>query len=114
MKEPNRDKGRLEHILSAIDNVFEYSQNMTLATFVKNKVVCHAITYNIQVVGEAASRLSKDFIETHNDIDWRDIISMRNVLVHDYYNIDLNVLWNVVQFDLPPFREKILSYLDEY
>lgn len=68
---------------------------------------------HIQVIGEAASRLSEEFKSSHTDIDWRDVISMRNILVHDYYNVDFDVLWNVLKEDLPPFRELIIQYLNK-
>lgn len=86
---------------------------MSYTDLANDKIVCHAVTYNIQVIGEAASRLSDEFKSSHTDIDWRDVISMRNILVHDYYNVDFDILWNVLQEDLPSFRELIIKYLNE-
>lgn len=113
MKEPIRDRGRLEHILQATDNALQYTSGMSYEALANDKIVCHAVTYNIQVIGEAASRLSEEFKSSHTDIDWRDVISMRNILVNDYYNVDFDVLWNVLKEDLPPFRELIIQYLNK-
>ena len=114
MREPVKDKGRLEHIISAINNVLEYTNGISHDEMLANKILCHAVAYNVQIVGEAVYRLSTEFKENHNEIPWRDVVGMRHILVHDYYTVDLEVLWNVVQEDLPPFKQLIETYLSEF
>lgn len=114
MREPVKDKGRLEHIISAINNVLEYTNGISHDEMLANKILCHAVAYNVQIVGEAAYRLSTEFKENHNEIPWRDVVGMRHILVHDYYTVDLEVLWNVVQEDLPPFKQLIETFLSEF
>ena len=113
MREPVRDKGRLEHILKAIDNVFEYTKGMDYDGMVNNKILCHAVIYNIQIIGEAAFKLTKEFRDAHPEVEWRDIITMRHVLVHDYYVVDIRLLWNVIGEDLPAFRSQIETFIKE-
>ena len=113
MREPARDKERLNHILESIGNIEEGSKDMSYDDLVRDKFMRHALTWNIQVIGEAANHLSKEFIGNHPQTDWRGIIGLRNVLVHDYYHIDEEDLWNVIEKDLPPLKQQIEQYLAE-
>ncbi|MBO6027404.1 MAG: DUF86 domain-containing protein [Bacteroidales bacterium] len=113
MREPVRDKGRLEHMMTAIDNVFEYTKNVSFDGLGKDKILCHAVIYNIQIIGEAAFKLTKEFRDAHLEVDWRDVIAMRHILVHDYYEVNLNILWNVITEELPFFKIQIESIIKE-
>lgn len=113
MREPVKDKDRLEHILLAIDNVFEYSVGLSIEDLEKNKVVFHAIVKNIEIIGEAAYMLTKDFCSRHADTPWVVIVRMRHVLVHDYYRIRAKEVWKVINEDLLPLREQVSRYIEE-
>ena len=112
MREPVRDKGRLEHMLTAIDNVFEYTKGITRDDLSKDKILCHAVIYNIQIIGEAAFKLTNEFREDHAEVEWRDIITMRHILVHDYYVVDIKILWNVITEELPAFMEQVVAFIE--
>ena len=114
MREPIRDKGRLEHMLEAMDNVKEFTQGVTYEELVDNKILCHAVVHNVQVVGEAAYKITKEYCSTHPDVEWKDIIALRHVLVHDYYRIDFSELWTIIHEELPPLREQIAAYIAEF
>ena len=111
MREPIRDRNRLEHMLEAMDNVNEFVQGTTFEGLVGNKMLCHAIVHNIQVVGEAAYKLTKEFCALHPEVLWKDIVGLRHVLVHDYYRIDFQELWVVIHDELPPLRKQIEAIL---
>lgn len=113
MKNQLNDKVRLEHIRNAINSIEEYSMDKSYDDIVSNAILRHAITQNIQVIGEAANNLSKDFIENHSKTNWRGIIGMRHVLVHDYYQIDAEEVWNVITEDLPQLKTQIEQYIAE-
>ncbi len=113
MREPVKDKERLEHILLAINNVFEYSSGLTLEDLETNKVVYHAIVKNIEIIGEAAYMLTKEFCSKHPDTPWTGVVGMRHVLVHDYYKINKKEVWKVVKEDLLPLREQIVLYIEQ-
>jgi uncharacterized protein with HEPN domain len=68
-----------------------------------------ALTHLIQTIGEAAQRVSADFRLTYPQIPWREIVGMRNRIVHDYLSVDEDIIWEVVQQDLPP----LVSLLEE-
>ena len=88
MREVIRDSGRLEHILTAIGNVQSFLEGKTLDDLSRDKILFYAVVKNIEIIGEAANNLTKDLQVQHPEVQWKDVISMRHVLVHDYYSID--------------------------
>jgi uncharacterized protein with HEPN domain len=107
MREKVKDKGRLEHILQAIDCIFEFTENITYEDFITNKMLKFAVIKNIEIIGEASYKLTKDFRKEHKEVEWDIIVKMRHVLVHGYYQIEDKFAWFVVQNDLQPLKEKI-------
>ena len=113
MRERVRDKGRLEHILQAIDKVFEFSNGVKREDFKKDSILYFAIVKNIEIIGEAAYMLSLEFKDSHPDTDWQVIIAMRHFLVHGYYQVDPEEVWNVIEQDLQSLKDQILEYIKE-
>ena len=85
MREPIRDKERLEHIVEAIDNIFSFAKGKTVEDLNNEKILFYAVVKNIEIIGEAAFRLTKEFRQQHSETPWSSIVVMRHVLVHDYY-----------------------------
>ena len=112
MREKIRDKGRLEHILNAIANVIEFTKDATFEDLLNSKLLFYAVVKNIEIVGEASYKLSKEFITTNNMIDWEAIIGLRHVLVHGYYHINEERVWKIIQKDLLPLKEQIQILYD--
>ena len=113
MREQLKDRNRLEHILQAINQVFEFADGMTYEQFCEDKLKFAAITYHTMIVGEAAYMLSKTFVEKYADTPWSKIKGMRHYVVHGYYQVRKDILWNVVLYDLRPLKEQITRYLAE-
>ena len=111
MREVIKDRGRLEHMLSAIENVEEFTQGTTLDDFMHSKILFFAVVKNIEIVGEATYMLTKAFKQSHSTIPWQIIEKMRHVLVHGYYTITPEKIWETVQEDLPVLKEQILEIL---
>ena len=113
MRERVRDLDRLEHIKECIDHVMDFLQGKSFEDM-KSDIMCfHAVVYNIMIIGEAANMLTKEFREEHSEVPWRDIIDMRNVLVHGYYVASPLFIWETYHKDLPPLRESIDQYIKE-
>ncbi|MBP5377641.1 MAG: DUF86 domain-containing protein [Bacteroidaceae bacterium] len=113
MREPVRDKGRLEHIKTAIEHVLDFTVKKPMDDLSENSIEYYGIVKCIEIVGEAAYKLSPMFKDAYADTPWSVIEKMRHVLVHDYYQIDKNEVKYVVEDDLPPLYEQISRYLTE-
>ena len=113
MREHSRDKERLEHIKECIDRILRYSENCTLEQLMADDMRYFAIVKNIEIIGEAANMLSTDFIDEHPENPWKMIVKMRHYIVHEYFNIDNDVVWEVLNNDLPELSRQIDKYLSE-
>ena len=113
MREPLRDKNRLEHILDAIDIICQRTSGMSYEEFTADKVVYGGIVYYTMVIGEAAYKLSREFVASHMEVAWQTIADMRHHLVHGYYQVDSRIVWDVIQHDLAPLRNQISKLLAE-
>lgn len=113
MREPLKDKNRLEHIISAIDVILNRSESITFEELTSDKMLYGGFVYHTMIIGEAAYMLSKDFKEAHPATPWRQIEGMRHHIVHGYYQVREDMLWNVIRHDLQPLRQQILKYLEE-
>lgn len=113
MREHSRDIERLQHIVDSIAHIEDFLRGKTIEQM-RDDVMCyHAVVYNIMVIGEAANMLTKVFRESHTDIPWRQIIDMRNVLVHGYYNTSPLFVWETYTNDLPFLKERVEKYILE-
>lgn len=102
MRDSLNDPARLDLMRDAIANIEEFLHGVdSCPQFVANKILCHAVIYNLQCIGENAYKLSRDFVSTHPQIDWEAIEGLRHVLVHDYYTVNLEMVWNILEEDLP-------------
>ena len=101
----------LKHILESIEVIEEYAQNLSREGFLKNSEKQDAIIRRIEIIGEAVANLSEEFKEDHPDITWHKAMGTRNILIHHYFGIDLDIVWDTVIKDLPEFKKQIKSLL---
>ena len=113
LREKVRDRGRLEHILEAIESIEEFHAQYTFEDIKKNKLIFYGFTKLVEVIGEAVYMLSTEFRDSHSDVNWRQIERMRHVLVHGYYTIDPESLWDTIEVDIPELKPWIVRYLSE-
>ena len=113
MRERKRDKGRLEDILGCIENVRQYIDGVTFDVFVSDSMRYYAVMKNIEIIGEAANMLTRNFRRMYNDLPWRMIVGMHNVLTHGYANVSDMKLWKTATEDLSPMEEIISHYLSD-
>ena len=112
MRESPRDIERLQHIAEAIDNTFEFVNGVTFDEYCSNKMMRFAVVKNLENIGEASYMLSKEFKKLHPEIDWKEIIAMRHLMVHGYYHIQDEEVWIAIENDLPPLKEQIKRIMD--
>lgn len=106
------DRIYLLHIRDAIQYIGEY----TVAgqeSFLADRKTQDAVVRNLEILGEATKRLSLSLKDAHPDISWKPMAGMRDKLIHDYFGIDLKLVWDVVERDLPTLQIKILKILED-
>lgn len=113
MREKLRDKGRLLHILQAIEDITTFLKDKTAEDFLLNRMLYFAVVKNMEIIGEASYMLTLEFKESHPETPWKDIINMRHILVHGYYQVDSSVVWKTIVEDLPILQRHITGYVEE-
>ncbi len=113
MREPLRDKERLEHIKGAIERILRYTANKSYDDITSDDMMYYAVVKNIEIIGEAANMLTSRFQETHPKTPWKLVKGMRNYIVHEYFQIDDIVVWDVVRNNIPVLHEQVIRYLNE-
>jgi len=98
---------RVLDILDAIDKIASYVEGLSYGDFLADPKTQDAVTRNIEIIGEAARSLPADFKERHAEVPWDEIVGMRNVIVHQYFGILPDVVWDVVKNELPSLHSKI-------
>ena len=111
MREHIKDRDRLEHIVEAIDCILEFAEGKTKEELESDKLKYYGIVKNIEIIGEAAYKLTQAFCRQHPETPWMFIARMRHVLVHDYYQIDSTEVFKVINEDLHILREQVNRYL---
>ena len=100
------DRVLLEHVLECIARIREYTGGER-ATFYGSKMVQDAVVRNLQTLAESTQRLSEPLRNTEQGVPWRAIAGFRNVLTHGYLDVDLEVVWSVIEQDLPELASAI-------
>lgn len=101
----------LEDILLAIEKVDKYTKGLSYEKFEETELFYDAIIRNLEIIGEAAGKLSEEFLAEHPNLPIREAIRMRNALIHGYDQIKPEVVWQTIKVDLPQLREQIKKLL---
>lgn len=114
MREADKDPLRLEHIRDAIDKLLSADTNKSFDEITEKDLEYFGIVKLLEIVGEAAYKLTNDFKETHSATPWKYIVGMRHILVHGYYQINRKNVIKTIREDLPALRIQIINYLSEF
>ena len=108
----SEDRIRVRHILDEAGEASKYAEGISFEEFVEDGKTVRAVIRAIEVIGEAASKISMEFRKDHPDVPWQKIIGMRNRLIHVYFDIDYHIVWQTVKENLPHLIEGLESILD--
>ena len=108
-----QDKVLLNDILSAIEWIEKHTEGISEEEFKKNDVLAYAVIKNIEIMGEASAGLSEEIKSKNPQVEWREIKDMRNILVHAYSKINLDILWDTIVNKLPKLKEQIINIMLE-
>ena len=111
MKEKMGDKQRLLHILEAISEIEMYVKDAGIEEFLSNSMMRFASIKQIEIIGEAANYITAETKATFHTIEWSQITGMRHVLVHEYFGVDADLIWQVIINDLPSLKIKVTEIL---
>ena len=111
--EKGKDKIYCKHILDAIEEIESFTKGMTFKDFEKDKKTQRAVTRDLEIIGEAAKRLSKEQTDKYEQIPWRNIAGMRDFLIHDYMDVDLKEVWKAVKEDVSELKEVISEIIKD-
>jgi uncharacterized protein with HEPN domain len=101
----------LEQIKEAVEIIEKYTAGMKKVSFVRPSAVQDAVILRLEIIGEAARNVPADFQKENPQIPWRKIADFRNKLIHDYFGVDFDLVWNILQKDLPKLKKQISKLL---
>jgi uncharacterized protein with HEPN domain len=107
------DKIYILHIRDSISIINKYTKTMNKEAFLVDELVQNTVIRQIQIIGEASKNLSKELKGRYKHVPWKEMVGMRNVLVHKYFGIDLTAVWKAVKEDIPELENAVLRILAE-
>jgi len=97
-------KAYLRDILDAIRKIEKYTQNISFEEFVSNELIQDGVVRNLEIIGEAVKHIPENVKRNYPDVEWRKMAGLRDILIHAYFGIDVEVVWDIVRSELPPIE----------
>jgi uncharacterized protein with HEPN domain len=113
MRKPLGDRERLGHMVEAMGLMEEFTAGIDYETYQRDLMRRLALVKLLENIGEAATAISEDLKTEFSDVEWRTLKSVRNILTHEYFGINYEIVWNSIQADVPPLKTKIERILRE-
>lgn len=107
------DKARLRHILDAITEIESYIIDSNLLEFTKNSMMRFACIKQMEIIGEASNHITEETKKIFSTVEWDQIIGMRNIFVHEYFGIDIDLAWQIIRNDIPNLKAKVIDILQK-
>jgi len=114
MKGKLGDKVRLQHIIDAIKEIETYLEGVSYDQFLGNSEKRFATIKQIEIIGEASNALTIELKDAHPLVPWKPIVGFRNISIHEYFGVNLQLVWEIATIDLPELKEKMLLILETF
>ena len=101
----------LNDICQAIDRIEQYIENLSFDAFSKDQKSVDAVVRNLEIIGEVANRLPDELKEKYSEIEWHKVVGLRHRIVHEYFGIDIEIIWQILHKDLLELKEKITQIM---
>lgn len=98
----------IQHIIDSINKIEQSLKGFTKETFIKNDILVDATVRRIEIIGEAVKHISDEVKNEYKNVEWKKIAGTRDILIHAYFSIDLDILWKIVEKDFPPLKKHML------
>jgi len=103
----------LDHILDSIAEIENFVDSITKKDFLKNSEKQAATIRMLEVIGEAVKNISKYFKDKHSEVEWLKIAGTRDVMIHAYFDVNLDIVWAIVKHDIPKLKKQIIEIKEE-
>lgn len=107
------DSVYIRHILDSIERVEKYIKDVDEDEFARNTLIQDAVIRQLAIIGEAGKRISQALRKRHKDVPWKDVVGMRDKLIHDYFGVDLQAVWDTATMDVPELKKEVKKILKE-
>lgn len=111
MPDDSRDITRLKHILDSIENIQNFVNNAEFGEFQTDLKLQSACLHQLEIIGEAANHISDELTSDYPEIDWLAIIGLRNLFIHEYFGVDILIVWQIIESDLPSLKSHCRNLL---
>lgn len=109
----NEDRIRIQHMIDAAEEALSFVSGIDKSKFTEKRILILSVIKDVEIVGEAASKISEQIKLKYSEIPWKDIIGMRNRLIHGYFDVNINLVWNTTKYNLPPLINSLKQILTE-
>ncbi|WP_448604477.1 HepT-like ribonuclease domain-containing protein [Thermoleptolyngbya sp.] len=110
---PSRNwQNRIRDVLAAIAEIQEFTQNSSFEAFQNDRKTIRAVLYDLAIIGEAVRSIPSEVESAHPEIPWEDVRGMRNIIIHEYFQVDLSIIWQTIHEDLMPLEQALHKLID--
>lgn len=110
---PRDSRIYLEDILDAARKIAAYTGSLSKAAFLEDEKTIDAVVRNLEVIGEAVKKIPEDLRTQHSVVEWKKIAGLRDILIHEYFGLDAEIVWDIVQNKVPALDREVRTMLNE-